>query len=133
MTLRNIVTECDLKVAQRVVVPGVTITEKVTVHRQPSQATAYLAKGEEQWGGSDLRDYVVREVEKRFGLFPRDHRKEAAIFKAFMDRYPQAVQIAKYLFEGKGGYWMGAPVSIFRFTKGADAYCADKGVALLSE
>jgi hypothetical protein len=133
MTLRNFDTELDLKATQRLTVPGATITETVTVHRQPSQATAYLGKGAEQWTWSDLRDYVVREVEKRFGLFPRDHVKEKAIFSSFMGRYPQAVEIARYLFDVCDGYWMGAPVSVFRFTKGSDPYCADKIVARLAE
>jgi hypothetical protein len=108
------------------VAPEVRITESVTVTAQPSSARAYLAKGEANWSWQDLRDYVVAQIEQRFGVFPRDPRKESGIFKSFLSRYPEhAAAIARYAFEVSDGFWGGAPISVNRFCKGSDRYFAD--------
>src|SRR5690606_17511487 len=83
----------------------------------------YLIKSEWEW--SDLRDYVVYEIEERFGPFPRESAKEVGIFKAFMKRWGADAQaIAKYAFEVENGRWRGAPISIYRFCQNSDPYFA---------
>lgn len=126
--LRHFDTPLDQTDARTVVLrstPQVRVTEKVTVTAQPSAARAFLAKGAEQWTWQDLRDYVVTQIEQRFGVFPRDPRRESGIFKSFLARYPQAPDIARYAFEVSDGFWMGAPVSVNRFCKGSDRYFGD--------
>lgn len=126
--MRNIDTELDrLGVTRIVTTVTVTSTEAPPVpepQRQPSAVSrVYLAKDE--WTWQDLRDYVVHEIEARFGLFPRDHNKETGIFKGFHSRWGVDSQaIARYAFEVLGGRWAGAPISVFRFTKGSDEYFA---------
>lgn len=78
----------------------------------------YLDKSD--WDWDDLRDYVVYEIESRWGVFPRDSIKESGIFKSFLKRWPQARQIAEYVFEAEGGQWRGRQVSIYSFMKAED-------------
>lgn len=120
-----------LPVAQVVSAPSV-VTETVTA-APLSRARGYLTRPDSSWGWDDLRDYVVGQVEQRFGAFPRDLRKESSIFKSFLGRYPQAVAIARYAFEVKDGYWSGAPISVNRFCKGSDPWFADIIAVRLAE
>lgn len=99
------------------------VADRVVVRAEPR--TAYLAVEETSWSWEELRDYVADEITKRFGLFPRDHKKEYGIFKAFLDRWgARAVPIAKFAFEIHDGRWRGAPVKITRFCKASDPYFA---------
>lgn len=87
-----------------------------------------------EWGWEELRDYVISESEKRFGVQPRDARKEASVFKRFVGEYGDTAKpIAKYAFEVEDGRWMGAPVTVNRFAKGSDPYFAEVIVQRLSE
>lgn len=105
----------------------VVVTEEVTLTPRRSEARAFIAKEEATWEWSDLRDYVVTEIEKRFGAFPRDMRKESGIFKSFLTRYAdQAPAIARFAFEVEDGFWGGAPISVNRFCKNSDPFFADK-------
>jgi hypothetical protein len=105
----------------------VTVEQVVTVAPRPSMSRAFVAKEQATWDWSDLRDYVVAQIEQRFGPFPRDAKKEAGIFKSFISRHPdEAVSIAKFAFEVENGYWAGAPISVNRFCKASDPYFADK-------
>ena len=106
---------------------SVEIREAVTVTPRPSQSRAFVAKTDDAWDWSDLRDYSIAQIEERFGPFPRDAKKEAGIFKSFLARHgEQASAIARFAFEVEGGYWAGAPISVNRFCKASDPYFADK-------
>lgn len=101
------------------------VTETVTVTQLPSESRTHLLKPVDQWGWSELRDYVVTAHEERFGPFPRDARKEYGIFTRFAKEWGgHAGAIAKYAFETCDGWWMNAPVTVNRFCKGSDPYFA---------
>jgi hypothetical protein len=129
VTLLNFDTELDHTIARKIVKkkPEV-ITPEVTEVKTaaPSTKTAFMTRSEDNWDWRDLRDYVVREIESRFGIFPRNLVKESGIFKSFCTRWgAKAPLIAKAVFEGHDGMWMGAPVSINRFTINSDPYFAE--------
>ncbi len=78
-----------------------------------------------EWGWEEVRDYVTRKIEERWGASPRDPLKEAGIFKGFVGRWgAQAKDIAVAACEVHGCIWRSAPLSITRFTKGNDPYFA---------
>jgi hypothetical protein len=136
MTLLNFDTDLDAQGVASMVVrtTAPVVTETVTVHQQPSQRTQYVAKPEETWAWDDLRDYVVREIEQRFGVFPRDSKKEYGIFHAFCGRWAdQAPAIARFAFEVEDGRWAGAPISINRFCKNSDPFFAEVIAKRLAE
>lgn len=121
--MRNFDTELDRQGVTRMVTTEVVVEETVKVIPKASTSRAYLGKTD--WAWDDLRDYVVAEIEARFGAFPRDSRKESGIFKSFLARWPEQAQaIAKYAFEVSDGRWAGAPISVNRFCKGSDPYFA---------
>ncbi len=135
--LRNFDTDLDVQGVQHLPSPTQVrtspsiVSESVTAVR--SVAKAYVAKADENWTWSDLRDYVVGEIERRFGVFPRDVRKEAGIFKSYLTRYPNAAAITRYAFEVADGYWAGAPVSVNRWCRGSDPYFSDPIAKRLAE
>jgi len=130
--LRDFDEPSTLPVVQ-VVSAAPAVVERVTA-TPLSSSRGFLARPDTQWTWEDLRDYVVGQVEQRFGAFPRNFHKELGIFKSFMARYPdQAVAIARYAFEVKDGYWSGAPVSVTRFCRGSDRWFAEVIVARLDE
>lgn len=102
------------------------VQETVRVLPASSKGTAFVMKDETIWGWSDLRDYVIGEIEKRHGPQVRDPRKEAGIFKSFMSRWPeQGVAIAKAAFGPvNDGMWRNAPISVNRFCLASDPYFA---------
>lgn len=111
--------------APAVQVAPVQIVQEVRVQADPSQSTAYLMRPAEQWSWSDLRDYVVHQIEERFGLWPRDTKREFGIFSRFAKEHGQmAGPIARYAFEQADGMWAGAPISVNRFCKGSDEFFA---------
>lgn len=113
---------------------AVVVTSEVAVVARPSESKSFVARDCDQWSWSDLRDYVVTQIEQRHGTFPRDFKKEAAIFKSFLARHgDKAGAIAKFAFEVEGGYWAGAPISINRFCKNSDVFYADVITARLVE
>lgn len=78
------------------------------------------------WGWEQLRDYVVGEIQSRWGARPRDPLKESGIFKGFVNRWgAQSEPIARAAFEVYNGVWNGAPVAVERFAKGSDPYFAE--------
>lgn len=126
MTLRNFDTELDQQGVSRLVktTTEVMVEESVTVTPRRSESRAFVGKTE--WAWDDLRDYVVTNIEERFGPFPRDARKESGIFKSFLARHgDQAQAIARYAFEVADGRWAGAPISVNRFCKNSDPYFAE--------
>lgn len=124
--LRNFDTDLDTSGVTRMTVEStIGITESATVSTRPAQAVTHLLKDDGEWGWEELRDFVVSEIETRFGPFPRDARKEAAIFKAFVDRWgPRSASIARYAFGPIDGRWHNAPISVNRFCKNSDPYFA---------
>lgn len=124
--MRNFDTELDQQGVTRLVrtVTEVMVEESVRIVHKPSQARAYLGKSE--WAWDDLRDYVVTQIEERYGAFPRDSRKESGIFKSFLARWGGKAQpIARYAFEMADGRWAGAPIGVNRFCKGSDPFFAE--------
>lgn len=72
-----------------------------------------------------LRDYVVEQITKYNGAFPRDTKKEKGIFTSFISRWgDKAMPIAKAAFEVHQGVWHNAPVRIQRFCINSDPYFA---------
>lgn len=107
-------------------VSATVIADEINVVAKPSQARSFVAKTDETWEWSDLRDYVVNQIEQRFGTFPRDFKKEAGIFKSFLARHGDvASAIARHAFEVENGYWAGAPISVNRFCKNSDKFFSD--------
>ena len=116
------------------VVKQQTRVEQSTTVTRRSEGRSHLLKDPDDWGWSEVRDYVVRQIEDRFGEFPRDHRKEASIFKGFCNRYGAAAPlIAQYAFDICDGWWKGSPVHVNRFTKNSDPYFGDLIISALSD
>lgn len=116
------------------VAPGtqVGITESVRVTPVGTAGQSFLLKPDGDWTAKDLQAYVVAKIEERFGPFPRDLVKEAAIFGSFMTRFEaNAPLIARYAFETEKGMWAGAPVRVHRFTRGNDAFFSNVIMKLL--
>jgi len=113
--------EDDADVVSPKIIPNhVTVTATISVVPVFETAKSHLIK--EEWAWSDLRDYVVGQIEQLHGPFPRNPIKEAAIFKSFISRWPRAQEIAKCAFEVHKGYWSGAPISVNRFCLSSDSY-----------
>ena len=102
------------------------VEERVTVTPVASVTRSWLLKEPAEWGWRELRDYVVHEIESRFGPFPRDAVREASIFKSFVSRYGTASAfIAQAAFEIYQGWWANAPISTNRFCKASDKFFGD--------
>lgn len=116
--------EVDGPVTRRAAEPAPKVTE--TARAVAVTGTAYIAKSDAEWGWSDLRDYILTEIEARHGAQVRDPKKEAGIIKAFMSRWGTegAVRIARTAFEVHDGMWRGAPISINRFCLNSDQWFA---------
>lgn len=107
------------------VVDAVPVVQEQVTYRRPFTQTTDIGKSPESWTGEDLRNYVIRAIEKAHGPFPRDVTREGSIFRSFAGRWGrQAGPIARFVFEELNGMWRGAPVGVHRFCKGADAYFA---------
>lgn len=124
--LRNFDTDLDVQGVTRLVTVKETVPvvkDEVVVRPVLSQSVTFAGKPPADWSWEELRDYVVREIEARFGAFPRDSKKEFGIFSAFKGRWgAQAGPIAKFAFDVADGRWKGAPISVTRFAKGSDPY-----------
>jgi hypothetical protein len=103
------------------------IAQQVTATKLGTAEAAYLLKPRNQWTWQDLRDYVITEQERRFGVQPRDPRKERGIFTGFISRHgvENAVLVAQAAFEVYEGMWASAPVTVTRFCKNSDPFFAD--------
>jgi hypothetical protein len=85
-----------------------------------------------RWGWKELRDYVVTEIEARFGPMPnRNLHHEYGIFTRFVAPREkggwgeQAKDIARFAFEVMDGRWRGRQVSIYHFSKNQDREFAE--------
>lgn len=103
----------------------VVAREEVSVVPMANDRHLYVGKPDSEWEWRDLQDYVVDQIEAIHGPFVRDNKQEYGIFNAFVGRWgKQSAAIARYAFEECGGYWVNAPVTITRFTKGNDPFFA---------
>lgn len=105
--------------------PVPAVVERVTVVRA-NEGASYHAKAPGLWNWTDLRDYLLCEIEQRHGLQVHDSLKESGILKAFISRWgiEKAVAIAKASMEVHDGMWRNAPITITRFSKASDPYFA---------
>jgi hypothetical protein len=102
------------------------VREEVGIQPQGPSKTTHIALADEQWGWEQLRDYVVTQIEKVNGIFPRNRITEKAIFTSFAKRWgPDAPKIARYAFEVADGYWKNAPIGVNRFCVASDQYFAE--------
>ena len=102
------------------------VSQTVTVRKQAYLGAQHLMQQDPgQWDWRALRDYVVAEIERQHGAWPRDEKKEYGIFSSFVKRWgEQAGEIAVAAFSVHGGMWSGKPITINRFCKGSDPYFA---------
>jgi hypothetical protein len=104
---------------------GPVATQAVTVTPVASRGRSYLTSDPMEWSPEQLRDYVISEIEARFGVRGRDPIRETAIFKRFVKTWGElAGPIAKFAFEVRDGWWQNAPISINRFCRQSDSYFA---------
>jgi hypothetical protein len=125
--LRNFDTDLD-QPTTKVETSTVQVIDRVEVVPRPTAQVARtdVLVADEEWAWQHLRDYVVHEIEARFGPFPHDSIKEASIFKAFLSRHgKRSAAIARHAFEVCEGRWAGAPISVNRFAKNSDPYFAE--------
>lgn len=126
MTLLNFDTDLDRAGVVRQVrtTSPSGITETVRAHR-PNEAKTFLLGDERSWNWRQVRDYVIDQIEQRQGTFHREGGKEYGIFMSFCGRWgDKAGPIARYAFEVCDGIWRDQPITVTRFTKGADPYFA---------
>lgn len=108
--------------------PSTPMPVEVTAPRSaPVESSAHVMKPAEEWEWQDLRDYVMREMERIHGPQVRDSIKERSIFGSFIKRHGavDAVAIAQYAFGFCEGMWSTAPISINRFCRNSDQYFAE--------
>jgi hypothetical protein len=109
------------------------VRHTLTVRRPEDRAT-YLTKDSTDWDWADLRSYVVTQIERLHGPFPREEFKELGIFKGFVKRHGQmAGLIAETAFDVFEGMWKGAPIGVQRFCAGSDKYFAEEILLRLME
>lgn len=121
--MKNFDTELDIQGVTKIVTVSETVT--VTPIKPRTSAMAYVGKSDHEWQWNDLRDYVVYEIEKRYGRFTSTATKEFGIFNSFMKRWGlKAPAIARYAFEVCGGQWRGRPVHIEDFCRNSDPHFA---------
>jgi hypothetical protein len=104
------------------------VAQQATTSIEPAAPPrqTHLLREDAQWGWADLRDYVVGQIERLRGPFPRNDRNEMGIFKGFVSRHGErSAAIARYAFEDLKGWWRGAPVGVGRFARASDPYFAD--------
>jgi len=108
-------------VTLRTETPQVQVSANVVA----SESRSYLMVDPAKWDWSDVRDYVIAEIEVRFGTQPRDAKKEASIFRRFCTQWgEQAGLIAKHAFEVCDGWWQNSRITPNRFCKASDQYFA---------
>jgi hypothetical protein len=103
-----------------------TVEQTVTVRAQPSAQAGYLLVADQDWTWRELRDFVVAEIERLHGVWPRNQTTEYGIFNSFVTRWSAVApwlpaRIAKTAFGPVyQGMWMNAPISVNRFAKNSD-------------
>jgi hypothetical protein len=96
-------------------------------NRVGTDSVAHVMKPTDEWDWKDLRDYVMREMERYHGPQVRDSIKERSIFGSFIKRHGavDAAAIAQYAFGFCEGMWSKAPISVNRFCRNSDQYFAE--------
>jgi hypothetical protein len=112
----------------------VKVVETISVVVGPSTSRGYLMKPDSAWTWSDLRDYVVAEIERCSGTFPRNQRKEQGIFSRFIAEFgpTDSAAIARHAFEVCNGWWGNAPISVNRFCRASDDFFSRPILARIS-
>lgn len=114
------------KVVKEVRSEAPVVRETVTTRRIETRKT-HVGKPPAEWMWEELRDYVVAQIEKCSGKFPRDPKKETGIFMSFAGRWGTlAGPIAIFAFETCNGRWKGAPIAVTRFCRNSDPYFAEE-------
>lgn len=120
----NFETELDQAGVSRMIRDTVPVVTDTISFRRETRTTE-KGKDPATWTWEDLQAYVVKEIQQRFGAFPRDPFREKSIFSSFLTRWgAKAGPIAKYAFERYQGMWKGSPISVQRFCKNSDKYFA---------
>lgn len=106
-----------------------TVTPNVTTRATatPIAPAAHLIKNDAQWTHADLRDYILRQLERYnpSALARRNPAMEVAVCRSFCERWgADAPRIAKFAFETCRGMWNNAPITFARFSRDSDAYFA---------
>jgi hypothetical protein len=121
--LRNFDTVLDTGGTVRMTTRVPAVTEQVVItpaaesYLVPaSESRLDLLQEPEAIGWDGMRDYVIGEIERLFGPFPRDPLKEKGIFSSFVNRWgDEAMPIARAAFETFSGYWKNSPIAVNRF------------------
>jgi hypothetical protein len=93
-------------------------TEKPQVSLEPPELVVEIQ--------TVMRDYVVEQITKYHGPFPRNPLQEKGIFASYISRWgDQALPIAKVAFEVHRGVWHNAPIKVQRFCIGSDPYFSE--------
>jgi hypothetical protein len=102
------------------------VTQSVTATPMSGRAASLCLKAAEDWAEEDLAYYIGEEMERIHG--PQlPCRGTDQIVHDFWERFgPDAVRIARFTFEALGGMWMGAPVTMRRFSQGHDGFFSDR-------
>lgn len=109
-----------------------TVQERVIATPERDTPDRIVSTPSHEW--EKVRNYVLDQIERCHGPFPRDVRQENTIFMAFAHRWEgQAMKIARYAFTEAKGMWMGAPIAVHRFGKTADSVFAKPIVEKLIE
>jgi hypothetical protein len=112
-------------IAASTVVPVVTESLTIRRHSNPDQRRSYVGRPDDQWTWQNMRDYVMSQMEARFGQIDRNPMKERGIFLGFLNRWgAQAPRIARFALETCEGIWQGNRIDINRFCKKSDPWFA---------
>lgn len=104
-------------------VPRLVVTTAV---RTGAGSKQHLLRGDEQWGWQETRDYVMEQIQLRQGPQAWEGHKLIGIFKGFASRWgAETPAICRYVFEVCDGIWMGRPVTVTSWCKGADHFFAE--------
>ena len=122
----SVLSDSDVALVEDVI-PEVTETVTVrAVPRKVERERIFAGTESHDWDTDQLLGYVVSEIERIHGSFPRDLRKETGIMRSFLGRWgEQAASIARYAFEVSDGMWRNAPIGITRFSQACDPYFAE--------
>lgn len=111
--------------------PVTRITGSLTVTPVSERVARLAAADPGTWSGEDLLFYIKEESGRLTGpQLPCFN--EQSIVRDFLERFGmQAVTIARLAFEIHGGMWMGAPVTVRRFSASNDEFFARPLIAAL--
>jgi hypothetical protein len=96
------------------------VRERLTVRPAPAR---HVPPPPADQGWEDLRDYVMGQIAEAQPWSARDSRRENTVFMGFHGRWQAlALPIARHAFEDgeTPGFWMGAPIGVFRFEPTSD-------------